>query len=252
MKKTITGKIDSNNLPEHVAIIMDGNGRWAKKRFLPRIAGHHEGVKRVEPIVTTAAKMGIKALTLYSFSAENWSRPEKEVSALMKLLDGFMLDKHISDLFYDNEIKFNIIGKIERIPEYVRTKLLQRIEDTKKHTGMVLTLALSYGSQDEIIECVKHIVQKVKEGKLEPSAIDAETIDENLMTAGLPKLDLIIRTSGEFRVSNFLLWQAAYSEFYFTEKLWPEFDENEFIKAIIDFQGRQRRFGKTDEQINAS
>jgi undecaprenyl diphosphate synthase len=222
---------------KHVAIIMDGNGRWAEMRGLSRIEGHREGVKKVREIINAAIELNLKALTLYVFSMENWKRPVSEIDALMKLLD-FYLRNEIKKLVKDN-IVFRAIGDLEKLPENIQ-KLLKEFELlTKKNTGLLLTGALSYGGKEEIIGAVKRIL---KQG-LTPEEINEDTFENYLYTAGLPNPDLIIRTSGEMRLSNFLLWQSAYSELYFTETLWPDFGKDEFVSAIMEYQRRERRFG---------
>jgi undecaprenyl diphosphate synthase len=222
---------------KHVAIIMDGNGRWAEMRGLSRIEGHREGVKKVREIINTAIELNLKALTLYVFSMENWKRPMSEIDALMKLLD-FYLRNEMKKLVRDN-IVFRAIGDLEKLPENIQ-KLLKEFELlTRKNTGLLLTGALSYGGKEEIIGAVKRIL---KQG-LTPEEINEDTFENYLYTAGLPNPDLIIRTSGEMRLSNFLLWQSAYSELYFTETLWPDFGKDEFVSAIMEYQRRERRFG---------
>lgn len=231
----------------HVAVIMDGNGRWAKKRGLPRFMGHREGVKTVKRIVTHAVKREIKALSAYAFSAENWLRPKEEVSFLMKLLDEYMATEW--DSIMENNIQFLLSGRLELVPEYTRNKLLKLREDSKNNTGMKLNLAISYSSKDELTDCMKSIAEDVKSGKLLVEEITSEVIRSNLYNPSLPDIDLLIRTSGEKRISNFMLWQSAYAEFYFTDVLWPDFTEDEFDKALAEYGNRVRRFGMTDEQI---
>lgn len=239
--------IDKNSLPEHIAIIMDGNGRWAKKRHRPRIFGHREGVKTVDRVTTFCRELGIKALTLYSFSSENWLRPPDEISALMGILKEY-LGRELARMLKEN-IRFNTIGNIEALPDYAKSAVLAAMEKTAQNDGMVLTLALSYGSRDEILHATKEIVRKVQKGSIKVSEIDEKLFSSCLFTNDLPEPDLLIRTSGELRISNFMLWQMAYTELYFTDKLWPEITEEDMRLAIIDFQKRRRRFGKTDEQI---
>ncbi len=222
---------------KHVAIIMDGNGRWAELKGFPRIEGHREGVKRVDEIISAANELKLKALTLYAFSMENWQRPRTEVDALMTLLN-FYLRKEMKKFVRDNII-FRAIGELERLPESTK-KLLKEFElKTSRNTGLFLSSALSYGGKEEILGAVRHIL---KDG-LKPDEINEETFEKYLYTAGLPHPDLIIRTSGEMRLSNFLLWQSAYSELYFTETLWPDFRKAEFISAVTDYEKRERRFG---------
>ncbi len=240
--------LSKEKLPAHVAIIMDGNGRWAKKRFLPRVAGHAEGVKRVEPIVTCAARIGIKALTLYSFSLENWKRPEEEINALMKLLNTFLEKKE--KLIMDENIRFMTIGRTEQLPASCQKRIEHVRSRSSNNTGMILNLALAYGGQDEICFATQRIAEQAEKGEISASDVTPELISRNLMTHNMPELDLLIRTSGEYRISNFLLWQSAYAEFFFTNAFWPDFKEENFLDAIEDYQTRNRRFGMTDEQIS--
>ncbi|HPQ07692.1 MAG TPA: isoprenyl transferase [Bacteroidia bacterium] len=243
----ILNKIKQKKVPIHVAIIMDGNGRWAKKQGKDRIEGHKAGVESVRNAVKASIECGVKYLTLYAFSTENWKRPKEEVDALMELLV-FAIEKEVPELMKNN-IRLNAIGNLSSLPEKSQQSLYQSIEITKNNTYLTLTLALSYSSKWEITNACKLIAQKVKQGLLNPEDIDESTIQNHLNTANLPDPELIIRTSGEYRISNFLLWQAAYAEFYFTTVYWPEFTKEEFYKAILDFQKRERRFGKTSEQI---
>ncbi len=240
-------KIDTNNLPRHLAIIMDGNGRWAKQQGFLRAFGHESGTKSVKIIIETSARLGIENLTLYAFSTENWNRPKLEVDALMKILIK-SLKKELVTL-QSNNIKLNTIGNLEKMPKSAQKELLDVIEKTKKNTKMTLTLALSYGSREEIINAVKNISDKVKNNIISTDSIDDSIINEHLYTQNLPDVDLLIRTSGEHRISNFLLWQIAYAELYFTDILWPDFKEDDLYEAIISYQKRERRFGKTSEQI---
>jgi len=228
-------------LPNHIAIIMDGNGRWAKFHKMTRTQGHIAGVKRVEEIVDNACDLGIKVLTLFTFSTENWSRPESEVAMLMNTLV-FVINRKIKKLKNKN-IKFQIIGRIDRIPKSVLRTINKAITHTKGNTGLILNLAFNYGSRLEIVDAVRSISQDVKDGSLDVDAITEDTISQALYTKGLPDPDLLIRTSGELRISNFLLWQLSYAEFYFTDKLWPDFDKDEFNKALQDYQNRERRYG---------
>ena len=230
----------------HIAIIMDGNGRWAKKRGLPRFLGHKEGVKAVKKIITHAAKNHLKALSIFAFSAENWLRPKEEVSFLMNLLDEYVASEW--DTITKNNIRFVLSGKVELIPEKTRQSLLKLKEETKNNTGLLLNMALSYSAQDELVDCMKQIAEKVQNGSLNINDISKDTIRENLYNSELPDVDLLIRTSGEQRISNFMLWRISYA--YFTDKLWPDFDEKDFDKAVDEFKKRVRRFGKTDEQLN--
>jgi len=243
----ILNKIKQKEVPIHIAIIMDGNGRWAKKQGKDRIEGHKAGVESVRNAVKASIECGVKFLTLYAFSTENWKRPKEEVDALMELLV-FAIEKEVPELMKNN-IRLNAIGNLSSLPEKSRQSLYQSIELTKNNTQLTLTLALSYSSKWEITNACKLIAQKVKQGLLNPEDIDESIIQNHLNTADLPDPELIIRTSGEHRISNFLLWQAAYAEFYFTPVYWPEFTKEEFYKAILDFQKRERRFGKTSEQI---
>lgn len=239
--------IDTNNLPRHLAIIMDGNGRWAKQKGMLRAFGHENGTKSVRETVEACAKLGIENLTLYAFSTENWNRPKLEVDTLMKLLVS-SLKKEVPTL-QDNNIKLNTIGNTNLLPANAKKQLLEVIELTKNNTHMTLTLALSYGSREEIIMAVKSISEKVQTNQLQTADISESTITQHLYTSNLPDVDLLIRTSGEQRISNFLLWQAAYAELYFTNVLWPDFREKDLHEAIISYQKRERRFGKTSEQI---
>lgn len=238
-------QIDSNRIPVHIAIIMDGNGRWAKQQGQPRSLGHQAGAETVHIIAEEAAKLGVKYLTLYTFSTENWNRPVDEVNALMALL----MESIEEEIFMKNNISFRIIGDVEKLPAEVFNRLNQCIERTSKNTGMCLVLALSYSSKWEITNAVKKISAKVKEGELTIDDITDEEIEKHLCTEFMPAPDLLIRTGGEVRLSNYLLWQCAYSELYFCDTFWPDFKEEEFCKAIYDFQKRERRFGKTSEQL---
>ncbi len=240
-------EINEENLPQHIAIIMDGNGRWAKKQGMLRAFGHENGAKSVKTIVETCARLGIKNLTLYAFSTENWNRPKLEVDTLMKLLVS-SLKKEVKTLV-DNNIQLNTIGNIEKLPQTTQKSLLQVMEKTKDNTRMTLTLALSYGSREELISAFKKITSKVKNNIISIDAIDEAIINEHLYTHNLPDVDLLIRTSGEHRISNFLLWQIAYAELYFSDVLWPDFTEQHLYEAINSYQKRERRFGKTSEQI---
>lgn len=242
---TYREQIDKTYIPAHVAIIMDGNGRWAKQRGQARSLGHQAGAETVHVIAEEAARLGVKYLTLYTFSTENWNRPVDEVSALMALL----MDSIEEETFMKNNISFRIIGDTEKLPADVLSRLNQCIERTSGNTGMCLILALSYSSKWEITDAVKQIASKVKNGCLEVDNITDETIDKHLCTNFMPDPDLLIRTGGEKRLSNYLLWQCAYSEFYFCDTFWPDFKEEEFCKAICEYQKRERRFGKTSEQL---
>lgn len=239
--------INKETLPQHLAIIMDGNGRWAKQKGMLRVFGHENGTKAVRKTVEACAQLGIKNLTLYAFSTENWNRPKTEVDTLMNLLIK-SLKKELKTL-QENKIKLNSIGNLEKLPESARVELLEVINKTKSNEQMTLTLALSYGSREELVSAVKQISDKVKNNIISPESIDETIINQHLYTHNLPDVDLVIRTSGEHRISNFLLWQIAYAEFYFTEVLWPDFREEHLYEAIISYQKRERRFGKTSEQI---
>ena len=241
-------KIDTTRLPEHIAIIMDGNGRWAKAQGKHRIFGHKNGVKAVREVTEGCAEIGVKHLTLYAFSTENWNRPKMEVSALMELLF-LTIGKEIKTL-QKNNIRLNAIGHIHSLPESNRKALTEVMEATKNNTRMTLTLALSYGSREELTEAAKKIAIDFKAGRITLDEISQQTMGDHLYTKGMPDPELMIRTSGEHRISNFLLWQLAYTELYFTEKFWPEFSKNDLYQAIYDFQQRERRFGMTSEQIN--
>ena len=239
--------INKNNLPKHLAIIMDGNGRWAKQQGLLRTLGHENGTKSVRTTVETCAKLGIENLTLYAFSTENWNRPKLEVELLMNLLINSL--KNELKTLQDNNIRLNSIGNLDLLPKSAQKKLQEVIEKTKDNKNMVLTLALSYGSREELINVVKNISNKVKNNIISIDSIDESIINQHLYTQDLPEVDLLIRTSGEHRISNFLLWQIAYAELYFTDVLWPDFKEDDLYEAIISYQKRERRFGKTSEQI---
>ena len=240
-------KINKDNLPKHLAIIMDGNGRWAKQKGLLRAFGHENGTKSVRATVETCAKLGIENLTLYAFSTENWNRPKLEVDTLMKLLIS-SLKKELETL-QKNNIRLNCIGNIDMLPSSAKKELLSVIEKTENNTRMTLTLALSYGSREELLNAVKIISYKVKNNIISIDSLDESIINQHLYTHNLPDVDLVIRTSGEHRISNFLLWQIAYAEFYFTDVLWPDFKEDDLYEAIISYQKRERRFGKTSEQV---
>ncbi|MES2746839.1 MAG: isoprenyl transferase [Bacteroidota bacterium] len=239
--------IDKDKLPKHLAIIMDGNGRWAKQKGLLRAIGHENGTKSVRVTVETCAKLGIENLTLYAFSTENWNRPKLEVDTLMKLLV-HSLKSELKTL-QQNDIRLNSIGNLDKLPKSIQKELNEVIALTKGNSRMTLTLALSYGSREELITVVKNISNKVKNNIISIDSIDESIINQHLYTHNLPDVDLLIRTSGEHRISNFLLWQIAYAEFYFTDVLWPDFKENDLYEAIISYQKRERRFGKTSEQI---
>jgi undecaprenyl diphosphate synthase len=240
--------LNEDRLPQHVAIIMDGNGRWAKKRLWNRLVGHRAGADAVDAITTICREIGVKYLTLYAFSTENWNRPESEVSGLMELFKDYLVSK--KNLLIEKNIRLNIIGSKEKFSQGLLKLMKETIAETEKYDPkMTLTLALSYGSRQEITQAVRKIAQKVAANEIIPENIDEKLISENLYTFNMPDPDLVIRTSGEYRISNYLLWQIAYSEFYFTDTLWPDFNKDEFIKALKDFAGRERRFGKTGDQV---
>ncbi|MEZ4855581.1 MAG: isoprenyl transferase [Gelidibacter sp.] len=241
-------QINKDKLPKHLAIIMDGNGRWAKQQGLMRAIGHENGTKAVREVVEASAEIGIKNLTLYAFSTENWNRPKLEVQTLMKLLVK-SLKKEIKTL-QDNNIKLNAIGCLNDLPKKVKAELLEVIDKTKDNSHMTLTLALSYGSREELINMVKELSNKVKNNIIYSDSIDESIINKHLYTQNLPDVDLLIRTSGEQRISNFLLWQIAYAELYFTDVLWPDFSKQDLYTALISYQNRERRFGKTSEQLS--
>jgi len=239
--------IDLQKLPRHIAIIMDGNGRWAKQHALGRIMGHQKGVEAVRKTVRLCREIGIQYLTLYAFSVENWLRPDQEVAALMQILRQY-LRSELAEMM-ENDIRLHAIGDIDGLQAPVRKLLAETMARTAGNRGMVLNLALSYGGQDEIIRAVRRIAEDVREGTLAAEDITRESFAAYLYTAGIPDPDLLIRTSGEFRISNFLLWQSAYTEFFFTEVLWPDFDKRDLFAAIADYQRRERRYGLTSEQL---
>ena len=247
-KNRLEEKIEEKKLekiPTHVAIIMDGNGRWAKKRNMPRVKGHYEGMQTVKKITKYASKLGIKYLTLYAFSTENWARPKEEVSYLMDLPEK-MFTSFMPELM-ENNVKVEVIGVVEKLPENTRKAVEDAIEQTKNNTGLKLIFALNYGSKDEIVTAVKRIVQGAANNEYKVEEIDEQLISDNLFTKSTPDPDLLIRTSGEQRISNFLLWQIAYSEFIFTKVAWPDFVEEELYKALLEYQSRDRRFGGLNE-----
>jgi len=239
--------IDPQRLPKHVAIIMDGNGRWAKKKILNRIRGHEEGAESVRNIVRTSREIGISWLTLYAFSEENWKRPNYEIQALMGLLKRFL--KNELDEMLDNGIRFQTIGRTGKLPVDVQESLKETMEKTSRNRDMVLTLALSYGGRQEILDTVRKISEKIESGEITSMEISEQLISDSLYTSAIPDPDLLIRTSGEYRVSNFLLWQIAYAEIYITSTLWPDFRKEEYLFIIEEFQKRERRFGATGEQM---
>ncbi len=238
-------QIDKTRVPKHIAIIMDGNGRWAKARGEKRTMGHIAGVETVRRITKTAKNAGVKFLTLYTFSTENWNRPAEEIEALM----GLLLKNLEDEIFMKNDVSFQVIGDLKRLPEAIQKKIQEMIERTSKNSSMCLVLALSYSSKSEIQNAVRQIAEEVKKGKLDANDINEEVIGKHLYTSFMPDPELLIRTGGEIRLSNYLLWQAAYSELYFCDTYWPDFSEDDFFKAIYDYQNRERRFGKTSEQV---
>lgn len=245
---SLVEKIDSSRLPAHVAVIMDGNGRWAKQRGLDRSMGHVEGVNTVRRITEAASKIGVKYLTLYTFSTENWNRPKEEVDALMNLVV-VAIERETPDLIKNN-VRLTMVGDIARMPEFASTRLRKCMDDTSHCTGLTLVLALSYSSRWEILDACKKIALQVKNGEIEADDIDVALFDANLATVGMPEPDLLVRTGGDLRISNYLLWQIAYSELYFSEKYWPDFSKEDFYAAILEYQARERRYGKTSEQVS--
>jgi len=239
--------MDTSNLPKHIAIIMDGNGRWAEKRSLNRIAGHRMGIKRAKEIIRACRELGIEVLTLYAFSTENWSRPQREISTLMALLKRFLIAE--GKALIKNNIRLKTIGAIEDLPGDVQDVLSQVMEQSRHNTGMVLNAALSYSGRHEIIQAIRRLCRGVAEGRIDPGQVDEKMFSDYLYTAGLPDPDLLIRTSGEYRISNFLLWQTAYTELYITSTLWPDFSKKDLLRAIADYSKRERRFGLTRQQI---
>jgi undecaprenyl diphosphate synthase len=241
-------EIDKEKLPRHIAIIMDGNGRWAKQKFLNRISGHIKGVNAVREVVTACRELGIKVLTLYAFSIENWRRPADEVNALMGLLKEYLLKE--CEEMVENNIRLNAIGRLVDLPLDVQRTLQETKKKTEHCDGMILNLALSYGGRSEILHAIQGILSDLQKGRIKPEEITIQRFSQYLWTHGIPDPDLLIRTSGEFRISNFLLWQIAYTELYVTDTLWPDFDRKELMRAIADYQSRERRFGLTSEQLN--
>jgi undecaprenyl diphosphate synthase len=240
-------EIDKEKLPYHVAVIMDGNGRWAKKKMLNRISGHIKGVDAVKEVVKSCRELGIRILTLYAFSVENWKRPKEEVTALMGLLKEY-LQKETEEMI-ENNIRLCALGRLQDLPPDVQETLSETIKKTERCEGMILNLALSYGGRSEILHAVQGVLSDFQKGKINPDEMTFQRFSKYLWTRGIPDPDLLIRTSGEFRISNFLLWQIAYTELYVTETLWPDFDKGELLKAIVDYQSRERRFGMTSEQL---
>ena len=250
MSKSLREQISEEEIfPNHIAIIMDGNGRWAKARNLPRVSGHTEGINSVREIVRICGEIGISYLTLYTFSSENWARPKIEVSAIMKLLLG-TIRKEINNL-HQNNVRLSSIGNLQDLPSESRRGIVEGMEKTKNNTGLNLILALSYGSRQELLRAVKRIAVKIESGKLESKYISEEILSQELYTSNIPDPDLLIRTGGENRISNFLLWQLAYTELFMTNMFWPDFREKALLEAIVDYQNRQRRFGQTGEQVSA-
>ncbi|MBO4806023.1 MAG: isoprenyl transferase [Paludibacteraceae bacterium] len=245
---TYREQIRKDRIPRHIAIIMDGNGRWAKARGKERFFGHQNGVLAVDKITVACVELGVEYLTLYAFSTENWNRPTAEVDFLMDLMSE-AIKKYIEKACKNN-VRLLVIGDMSRLTDKSRNNLNEAMRLTEKNDGLKLVIALSYSSRWEIVDAVKKIAEKAKSGELDPSQIDEDLVSNHLTTAGIPDPDLMIRTSGEYRISNFLMWQLSYSELYFTETLWPDFDEEELSKAIVDYQKRERRFGKTSEQIS--
>ncbi|ERI62184.1 di-trans,poly-cis-decaprenylcistransferase [Capnocytophaga sp. oral taxon 863 str. F0517] len=239
--------LDKEMLPKHLAIIMDGNGRWAKQQGKPRIFGHEKGAKTVREIIQEVSEIGIPYLTLYAFSTENWKRPKLEVEALMHLLSRY-LKKEVA-IMQENNIRLNAIGDLESLPAKVRKELYKAMEQTQNNTSTTVSLALAYGGQQELLQMTQQLAQRVQQGLLIPQQITPELIQQTLYTQNIPPVDLLIRTSGECRISNFLLWQIAYAELYFTDILWPDFSPEELRKALANYQNRERRFGKTSEQL---
>ena len=250
MNKDLREKVrELGDVPKHIAIIMDGNGRWAKMNSLPRAAGHKEGINSVREIVRVCGEIDVSFLTLYTFSSENWNRPKTEVSAIMKLL--FSTIRKEIDNLDKNNVRLTTIGNLNDLPKETRKNIKNGISQTRDNTGLNLILALSYGSRQELIRAIRRIGNRIESSQIKSDDITDDVLESELYSAGVPDPDLVIRTGGEYRLSNFLLWQAAYSELLITEKHWPEFRENELLNGIIDYQNRQRRFGQTDEQVKA-
>ena len=250
MQQSLRNNVLSGHIPDHIAIIMDGNGRWARERSLPRIAGHREGINSVREITRLCGEIGIKHLTLYTFSTENWQRPKAEVSALMTLLLK-TINKEVKEL-HKNNVKFTVIGDLEMLPGSTRKGLQDGIDLTQDNEGLNLCLALNYGSRQEMIDAIQSLASKVQSGEMEPEEINEAIFSNALYTKGIPDPDLLIRTSGECRLSNFLLWQSAYTEIFITDTYWPEFREEQLMDAITVYQLRERRFGKVSEQVQSS
>jgi undecaprenyl diphosphate synthase len=243
-------QIDLARLPQHVAVIMDGNGRWAKARSLPRVSGHRQGIKSVRDIVETSARLGLKVLTLYAFSVENWKRPRTEVNTLMNLLREY-LHKELKMLLKNN-IRFQVIGRWQELPDAVSRDLIWGMDKTKANTGLLFNIALNYGGRTELVDAFRSIYRELNENGRDSEALTEETISKHLYTSGIPEPDLLIRTSGELRISNFLLWQIAYAEIWVTDVLWPDFRKPHLYQAIIDFQKRERRYGGITKTVNFS
>jgi undecaprenyl diphosphate synthase len=244
---TFREQINPDRLPAHVAIIMDGNGRWAKQRGMDRVFGHQQGVSAVRQVIEAAAEIGIKYLTLYAFSTENWGRPDEEVSALMSIMVQSLNNE--TDTLMKNNIRLTAIGDTGRLADDVRERLMETVKITSGSTGLTLVVAMSYSSRWEIMEAARKLAGEIVKGTIDPDTLDEQGFGKYLTTAGIPDPELMIRTSGELRISNFLLWQLAYTELYFTDILWPDFGKEEFYQAIVDFQKRERRFGRTSEQV---
>ncbi len=243
----MTAELEKTRIPQHIAIIMDGNGRWATDRGLDRTFGHKAGLDTVKKITAECARLGVKYLTLYTFSTENWNRPAYEIEALMGLVLSFIE----MELFTDNNVKFQMIGDLQRLPQSVQDKIHYMEDLTKANDGMTMVVAMSYSSKWELTKAVREIAEEVKAGKMAADDVTEDTINSHLLTSFMPDPELLIRTGGELRISNYLLWQCAYSEFYFCDTYWPDFDEEALHRAIADYQGRQRRFGKTEAQVES-
>ena len=243
----IISKIDKSRVPEHIAIIMDGNGRWAKKHEQERFFGHQQGVEAVRRVIKAAAEVGVKYLTLYTFSTENWNRPKEEVDALMSLLISAIRTEMAS--LKENQVRMKAIGDLESLPPLCYNEFQHLVEETANDTGLTVILALSYSGRSELTHAAQKMAMEVKSGKLNPEEITAETVTQHLYDSSIPDPDILIRTGGEFRISNFLLWQTAYSEFFFLPIMWPDFQKEDLWQVILDYQGRERRFGKTSEQV---
>ncbi len=241
--------LDPSSLPRHVAVIMDGNGRWAQRRGLPRVDGHRQGAQAVREVVRAAREVGLRAITLYAFSAQNWQRPPDEVATLMQLLRDYVIEERAEIM--DNAIRLVAIGDVDKLPDFVRDPLEQLIADSAGNRAMTLCLALSYGGRESIVATARALCELVARGALKPDDITEDRFSGAMQTAGLPQLDLLVRTSGEERLSNFLLWESAYAELYFTPTFWPDFDREELLKALESYRGRERRFGRTREQIRS-